>query len=266
MIYVLCLNWNGKHLLEKMLPGLKNNLKKLNINSEIHIRDNGSKDGSLELLNEDKHVNLLSTDHNRDSFSEGVNSLINKISPQNNDLLLLLNNDIEFIDNHSLLNMYNLMQKTNAAVCGARLMYDDKKISHTLIVGSKTHGNMPWNYRSGCELEKRDLKDRFSQAVTAACSFIKADNLLRVGMLNTNYKWAFEDVDVNFEISINQKEKIVACGGTNIIHGTSESLKKNPVNKLFLKQNVAYFKNKWDGKYLINKDIYDNDPEYNVIK
>lgn len=267
-LYVFTLNWNGESLLKNMLPGLINNLKKLNIEYQICIRDNGSKDNSVELLKSDyKDIFILEKDHNRDSFSAGMNSLFELVSPNDDDLILLLNNDIVFLDDQSLSKMFTLMQKTNAAMVGARLMHNDNKtISHNGIIFSKKYGDMCWNYRSGDVLNNNiDLKNRQFQAITAACALVKAKNFKQAGLFDTNLHWAFEDVALCLEISINQKEKIICCGETNITHLTSESLKKNPVNKLFLSSNVKYFKNKWFGKYKLDHELYLNNPHYNEI-
>jgi len=267
-IIILCLNWNGCRLLKKSIPSLKNNLKNLKqINYEIFIRDNGSSDQSINYLNENhSDVNLLEINHNRDSFSVGVNSLFNLAKPNDKDVILLLNNDIEFKDDKSLYNMINVMNETGAAVVGARLLYKNGNISHNGIIFSPKYGNMPWHYREGKRSRPFDLCSREFQAVTAACCLIKVKNFKAAGGLNENLKWAFEDVDMNLEISINQKEKVICCGSTNIIHLTSASLKKNPVNKLFLNKNVKYFKKKWFGKYSLDHDKYLNDSNYKLIK
>lgn len=270
MLNVLCLNWNGHHLLKDMIPSLKNNLNKCGINSKIYVRDNGSKDESVSYLKEESDVVIYEVGHNRDSFSQGVNSLFKlaDINFDNNDddLILLLNNDIKFNDDLSLLKMINLMKATKAAIVGARLMYEDGvKISHNGVIFSSRYNSMPWHFREGEALSKNDYKNKYFQAVTAACCLVKPENFRKAGMLDENLKWAFEDISLNLDVLINQKQKIACCGETNIIHLTSNSLKKNPMNKLFMQQNVSYFKNKWSGKYKIDHEHYLNNADYNDV-
>ena len=266
-LHVYCLNWNGKHLIQKSIPTLKKNLYNINIPYDIWVRDNGSSDHSIKYL-EKNHpdIKLKKISHNTDSFSTGINSLFIQSKPDDNDIILLLNNDIEFIDNNSIKQMLNTMTKTKAAIVGAKLLYSNGTISHNGVIFSKKYGNMPWHYREGKKPNKYDMYDREFQAVTAACCLVRAGNFRKAGMLDNNLFWSFEDISMNLEISINQKEKIVCCGKTNIIHLTSESLKKNPVNKMFLNQNVQYFKEKWFGKYDLDHEKYLKNPNYNLIR
>ncbi|NJO18393.1 MAG: hypothetical protein HC877_22465 [Thioploca sp.] len=45
----------------------------------------------------------------------------------------------------------------------------------------------------------------------------------------------------------------------------SATLKKNAVNKLFMSHNVEKFKNKWAARYKIDLELYEKDPEYNLV-
>lgn len=267
-INVMCLNWNGKYLLEQMIPGLINNLSfikdRRNIDYEIFVRDNGSSDGSIDFIKQFK-INILGAKNNLASFSTGMNSLYNIASPNDNDLILFINNDIKFNNSTSLDKMLGLMEQTSAAISGARLMVTKDIVSHQGIVFSKKYGNMPWNWRFNERINPDSYINRKFQAVTAACSFIKVDNFKKAGLFNEQMKWAFEDVWLNLEVSLNQKETIVCCGDVDIIHLTSESLKKNNLHKLFMNKNVEIFKSKWLGKYKIDHEYYENDVNYNAV-
>jgi GT2 family glycosyltransferase len=88
----------------------------------------------------------------------------------------------------------------------------------------------------------------------------------RVGGLNDSFSWAFDDVDYCMRVTSSSKLKKVAyCGNTEIYHEESASLKKNPVNKLYMNKNVAQFRKDLNGKYEIDHDKYLNNPNYNVI-
>lgn len=261
MIYALCLNWNGENLLKKMIPGLIENLSNTNHEYKILVRDNGSKDNSVLFLKE-LNIDVLEAGHNRDSFSKGVNSLFKIANPKDDDLILLINNDIIFNDSISLKNMISCMNESKSAICGARLMFDDGSISHNGVIFSKKYNNMPWHFRAHKKPENTDYNNRYFQAVTAACMFIKAKNFKKASGLDEDYNWAFEDIDLNLNVSINQKEKVICCGKTNITHLTSNTLNKNPVHKMFLSKNVRIFKNKWMNKYMIDHDFYEEDQSY----
>jgi GT2 family glycosyltransferase len=267
MIHVLTLTWNGLHHLTKLRPGLLKNLEKTGEEFKWHIRSNGCTDGTVEEISSWDEVDVLSKNHNRGNFSAGVNSICKQAAPKDEDLLLLLNNDIVFKDDMSLTKMLSLMKKTGAAVCGSRMMFPDSDIiSHIGVIFSKQKGNMPWHLKLREKLNKNDKKDRYFQAVTAACCFVKADAFKIAGMMDTSYHWAFEDIDLCLDVKYNQNKKIVCCCSTEIDHETSASLVRNNLNKLFLANNVSHFKSKWYGKYKIDHDLYIKSPRYNEVK
>jgi GT2 family glycosyltransferase len=267
MIHVLTLTWNGLPFLKKLKSGLFKNLKKTKQEYKWYIRSNGCNDGTVDEISKWANTEVLKINHNMDSYSNGVNSLFRLAKPKGSDLILLLNNDVEFKDDISLRNMLHLMNKTNAAVCGCRMMFpNSNKISHVGVCLSGNHNSLPWHLRVGEQLDNNDKKDRYFQAVTAACCFVRANNLERAGLFDNQLYWAFDDISLCLEISLNQKEKIVCCGRTEIEHETSATLKKNNYNKLYLKKNVNYFKSKWGGKYKLDYNTYLRNRKYNVVK
>ena len=268
-LVILTLNWNGKDKLIKLKDGLFNNLailKKEGIDSTWYIKDNGSKDGSIEEINSwNCSVKLYEIGHNRDNFAEGVNYLFDKANPDDNDLVLLLNNDITFIDDCSLKNMVDLIQKPNIGIVGARLLYTNtNKIQSGGTIFSRRYNNLPYHFRAGEESDNNAKISKYFQAVTAAVAFVKASSFRRVGGWDCGFRWAFCDVD--FCLRVGQQEKIAYCGKTNIYHDESYSLKKNSINKLNVQHNVKYFREKWNGKYDIDHDKYLENPHYNEIK
>lgn len=280
-LHILTLTWNKIDYLEKLRPGLARNLSIVTMKDgvlkdgwyypEWYIRDNGSKDNTVETVNGWQYLSnvLLPTTifpigHNRDNFSQGVNYLFEKANPKDDDLILLLNNDIEFGDDTSLLNMVNLMTP-DVGIVGARLLYpNSNKLQHAGVIFSERYGNMPWHYRRGEESDLNACKNRYFQAVTAACCLVRASDFRKVGGFDERYFWAFDDI--NFSLMIGKNKKIAYCGSTNIYHFESASLNKNPVNTMYLNSNVKLFKDTWFGKYEIDHNKYINNNLYNEIK
>lgn len=274
MIYVMTLNWNGLDKLKKLKDGLIRNLNNIKLDYDACwcIRDNGSKDGSIEWINEIKKSGNVATlplfvDHNRDNFAKGVNSLVNMVMNESDlqnskDYILLLNNDVVFNDDHSLLKMYNLMENTGASVVGSRLLYNNSnKLQHAGIIFGKRYNYLPYHFRHKEISDKYSEQNRYFQAVTAACCLIKASDFK---YLDERFHWSFDDVDMCFQIGQDGK-KIAYCGETNISHEESASLKKNPVNKMFMQHNVKLFREKWSGKYDIDHEKYLSDPNYMLV-
>jgi len=263
MIYILTLTWNGLSNLKKLESGLVKNIKVIGNDVKWYIRDNGSIDGTKEWLDKyDKlEVDILYANHNRDNFAKCINSLLEKASPGDNDIVFLLNNDVEFINDTSLCNMVQLLRKPKIGIVGARLLYNNTKIlQHAGVIFGKRYGNMPYHFRHKERSDKEAEKNRYFQAVTAACCLIKGK---AIKPLDEGFSWAFEDIDLCLRIG--EDWDIAYCGKTKIYHEESSSLKKNPVNKMFLGHNVSYFKRKWFGKYDLDHEKYLNNKNYKLI-
>jgi hypothetical protein len=267
-LHILTLTWNGSFLLQRLAPGLLNNVKHANIDYHWYVRSNGCKDDSIDYLNSlEEKISILKKDHNRENFSQGVNSLANlaRDNISDGDLFLLLNNDISFKDPFSLKNVIDLYLKYNPGIVGAKLNYtNSNKLQHAGVIFSTKYGNMPWHFRAGEEEDEESKKNRYFQAVTAAFMITPCKLFFEAGMLDEKFNWAFEDIAYNLKIS-NMGHKIIYCGNTHIDHGESVSLKKNPVNKLMIDSNVKHFKNNYGNLYKIDHDLYLNNKNYGLI-
>jgi GT2 family glycosyltransferase len=273
MLYILTLTWNGSDKLSSLKDSLINNLS--DINYTWLIKDNASKDDTLQKVAswENKNVNCIPYKNNLQNFSAGVNFLFNEASPQDNDLVLLLNNDVIFQDTTSIKNMVDIINKDKTVgAVGARLLYTNTNtIQHAGVVFDNLNG-LPCHFRSHQVSTKDDRKNRLFQVVTGAVLLTKADyfrnvfknNKSGINGMDENYHWAFDDVDLCLSIRYNLDKKIVYCGETSIFHEESASLKKNPTNHLFMKHNATYLLNKWRGKYQMDRDIYTKDCKYNL--
>lgn len=89
---VVILNWNGKGFLEKFLPGV---IGSLNENAELIVADNGSTDGSVEMLSgRFPDIRTITFDKNY-GFTGGYNKALSMIDAE---YYVLLNSDIEVTD------------------------------------------------------------------------------------------------------------------------------------------------------------------------
>lgn len=268
MLHIFTLTWNNLNKLEKLKSDLDDLNTKLNGEVRWHIRDNGSKDNTYETINKWQGVTAYNIGHNRDSFSQGVNFLFDHTMPEDDDLILLLNNDIRIANTDSILEMIRLM-KPDVGVVGCRLLYPGtNKLQHAGVIFGVRYGSMPYHFRHKEQNDKNSEKNRYFQAVTAACCLIRSGDFKKVGGFDLGFKWAFDDIDFCLSLGALGK-KIVYCGKTEIYHEESASLNKNPVNKMFLAQNVAYFKKKWwkNGKpiYTLDHEFYLKDPNYKCL-
>jgi GT2 family glycosyltransferase len=280
MIHILTLTWNGLDKLQRLSDGLVRNVVKLGMPAMWYVRDNGSIDGTKEWIEsfDDSLLNIvpLYAGHNRANFAMGVNSLANlakenfttkgngsEIYPQQ---FLLLNNDIVFEDDWSLKRMHDLYYRDPVIhMVGARMLYTGtNKLQHGGVIFGPRYGKMPYHYRHKQVSDKKDMQDRYFQAVTAACCLLNAESFFEVGGMCEDLHWAFEDIDLCLKFG-QKKYKIAYCGKTEISHEESASLKKNPINKMFLQKNVKYFKDKWFGKYDLDHEKYLSNSSYKLV-
>jgi GT2 family glycosyltransferase len=272
MLHLLTLSYNGK---DKLLP-LYNSLFKHNLQFIWHIKDNGSKDGTVEEfknINNDR-INIIQYPHNKDNYSYGCNFLFKEANPKDDDTILLLNNDVLFTNDINLHNMiFYFDDHKDIGVLGARLLFTNStKIQHGGVVFP--NHRLPVHFRLNEEKDDISKLNREFQALTGAVWLTRADIYKNIWTKNKSgqagfdeqYQWSFEDVDACLAIKYNLNKKIVYYGNTDIYHEQSASLKKNPVNKLFIDHNVKHFLSKWDKKYIIDADIYKRDIKYNLYK
>jgi GT2 family glycosyltransferase len=89
---VVILNWNGAEVLPRFLPSVVENTPR---EVEIVVADNGSTDGSRELLRRDfPSVRTVEFDRNW-GFAEGYNRALEALRSEGTDFYILLNSDVE---------------------------------------------------------------------------------------------------------------------------------------------------------------------------
>jgi len=267
MLHILTLTWNAADKLSKvnetLMPALEG------IDFQWWIKDNASKDDTVARANTwgDK-VHCIAYKDNRQNFSEGCNFLFDAAKPNDNDLIMLLNNDIIFNDTQSIKNMISIIENDkDVGMVGARLLYTGTDLlQHAGVVFNPTY-KTPMHFRAGQKSDADAERNREFQVVTGAVCITKAEyfrnanaaNKSGIAGMDENYHWAFDDVDLCLSIKYNLNKKIVYCGNTNIFHEESASLKKNPTNKLFLNHNLKYLFGKWKDRYVIDQDAYTKD-------
>lgn len=256
-LYIFTLHWNEKEKIERLYKSLIPSIEMFNW--KWFIKENGSNDGSIEYLSSIKNDNIeiLFCGHNRDSFSTGMNKLFELAKPEDDDLILLLNNDLWFGDTKSIKEISSLM-KEDVGVVGARILYpNSNRLQHAGVCFVKKYNYLPYHYRYNEISDKTAETTREFQAITGAVFLTKAKYYKEICKTNKSgrvgfdekFFWAFEDIDACLQIKNFSGKKIMYCGKTLIYHEESATLKKNPVNKIMMPQNVKYFKEKWQGKY-----------------
>ena len=263
-LHILTLTWNASDKLSKLHTSLMPCLDGLDYN--WLIKSNACKDDTVAVASSWKgNINVIPYKDNKQNFSEGCNFLFKEANPSDEDYVMLLNNDVIFQDTTSIKNMLSIIDNDpNVGMVGARLLYTNtNKLQHAGVVFNSTY-KTPMHFRAGQESDEDAERNREFQVVTGAVCITKAKYFSQANTntksgidgMDEKYHWAFDDVDLCLSIKYNMKKKIIYCGKTNIFHEESVSLKKNPVNKLFLSHNLQHMFGKWSKSAVIDDVLY----------
>lgn len=268
---IFTLNWDGENKLKKLAPSLLLATKDLDFH--WFIKDNASKDNSIEYIKSlnNPNITIIPYKDNKQNYSEGMNFLFKESAPNDNDLILTLNNDTVIASSNSIKSMADIMQKEDVGAVGARLLYSGtNNLQHAGVVFDE---NMlaPMHFRANQKTDSNAEKNRLFQVVTGAVTLTKAEYFKNVcknksgnNGFDEKFIWAFDDVDFCLSIHYNLQKKIVYCGNTTIYHEESASLKKNPSNKLFMSHNLNQLRLKWRDRFIYDRKTYEQFPNYNL--
>ncbi len=190
LVSVVIPNWNGKKFLAGCLDSL---LKQTYENCEVIVVDNGSKDGSIELLAHSySSVKVVRFEHNT-GFSVAVNA---GIRAARGEFIALLNNDtiVEPLWLEELVK--TIAQNPEAGSCGCKMLaYDDKKLLDGAGDGYR-RGGLPGRIGH----RERDL-GQFDQPrmILGACggaALYRRSMLRDIGLFDEDYFAYLEDVDL----------------------------------------------------------------------
>jgi GT2 family glycosyltransferase len=274
-LIIQTLSWNGYDKLEKLKNSLLPALDILHLSWQWDIKDNGSKDNTVEQVKNWNHpnINVFAYPNNNQNFSEGMNYLFHQSSPNDEDYILLLNNDIVCNDKFSIKNMVELMEKDETVgAVGAKLLYTDSDlIQHSGVIFNNYGAT---HFRSKEKCDSHAEKNREFQVVTGAVLLTKAKYYKNICTTNKSgisgfeekMIWMYDDVDACLAIKYNLNKKIIYCGNTNFFHEESASLKKNPRNKLFMNHNFNLLKSKWSKHYKVDSQDYERNVNHNLYK
>ena len=272
-LYILTLTWNACDKLTKLKESLIPSLD--GIDYTWLIKDNASVDDTVKVANTwgDK-VKVIPYKNNLQNFSQGMNYLFQEASPQDNDYVLLLNNDVVINDIKSIKHMLSLINNdNNIGAVGARLLYPNtNKLQHAGVVFNDAKN--PMHFRAKEESDANAEKNRLFQVVTGAVLLTKAEyfknscttNVSGIKGMDEKYHWGFDDVDLSLSINYNMNKKIVYCGRTKISHEESASLKKNPANLLFLKHNLGHLKERWSNRCVSDLSYYSSNSKFKLYE
>jgi len=224
---IIILSWNTKEILKNCLESIWANSKGINL--EIIVIDNASTDGSVEYIKSLKHKNLKPVFNSRNlGFAKGNNQGIKKTTGK---YILLLNSDtvvkpkallrlIKYFDDHP----------QTAAICPMLLNLDGTNqidyfmkfpniaqilLYHNILLRPLTIisplGKLVFSHG--------DYKKPFKvDQIPGAALLTKKEILNKIGGLDENFHFLFEDVDWCYRICQEKIGDLIIVPHSKVIH------------------------------------------------
>jgi GT2 family glycosyltransferase len=247
LTHVVVVNWNGKETLRKCLTTFFANTKPQE--AKIILVDNGSTDGSVEMLQENfPQIKLMKNQENK-GFSIANNQGIRAALTEGAKQILLLNNDIE-ITNDKWLQTLNAILESDSrfGVVGCKLLYPNGRLQHAggviALHGAYHRGE---HDEDRCQYDKVEIVDY----VTGAVLLIKSKVILEIGLLDEGYSPIYcEDSDWCVRARLYGYKVVYTPEPTLIHHCGVDTAKMGSRKAFFFRKSAIRF-------YLLNYQIKD---------
>jgi hypothetical protein len=234
-VAVIILNWNGEKLLREFLPSVVANTP-TDI-ADIIVADNGSTDGSLNLLrNEFPEVSILPFTENL-GFAGGYNRAIRETGYQ---YTLLLNSDVE-TPSGWLQPLFNFMEMhSHAAACQPKILsYTDKsKFEYAGAAGGFIDRNGYPYCRGRIFADVETDHGQYDTPIevfwaTGAALMVRTELYLKAGGLDERFFAHMEEIDLCWRLLL-MGESLWCVPAAKVYHLGGGSLPVNNPNKTYL--------------------------------
>lgn len=233
LISVIIVNWNGEKFIEECLDGLKKQSFK---NFSIIIADNGSDDGSLELIqNNYSEVKTIAL-HENLGFAAANNIALKTI---HTEYVALLNNDavphrlwlkslVEGLDAHP-----------EAGFAGSKMLYyDNPGIIDRAGDVFTTSGTALLRGR-GKPSDTYNEKEYVFGACAGAALY-RTEMLRNIGLFDEDFFLLYEDVDLSFRAQL-QGYKCIYVPEAIVYHMSSQSIGyDSPISVYYSHRNLEW--------------------------
>lgn len=224
-VTIAIVNWNGKSLLQTCLETISAHTEYPSY--RIVVVDNGSTDGSVEMLSEEfPHVDIVENSTNR-GFAAANNQVFDQFLET--DYYLLLNNDIEILNDGWLQRFVDVAERTGAGITGCRLVYPDGTLEHGGAILQPGWGPAR-NINEG-NIKKyghEDSEEREPDYVSGAAFLVSEEVIDDVGGFNKRYSPAYyEEIDLSVRAKA-KGYKIVYTPEVELIHRKGQTSDENP--------------------------------------
>jgi GT2 family glycosyltransferase len=244
-VFVIILNWNHK---EDLLMTIDSFKKQTYEGIKIIVADNGSTDGSIEIIENDfPDISLILNNTNL-GYAAGNNIAIQQALSQNPDFVLLANNDI-FIDNINLISQ--IIEDITSNFSQGSCVYGIQERNYFYPEKNKTNGwiffedlqnkNKPFNIKRTRMNSVLPPDHRFVDFVSGSFIVFHAEVLRRCGIFDEAFYMYHEDAELCFRAWMNGIPTVV---NTSLFyyHKVSQSSGiRSPMNLYYRIRNNYYF-------------------------
>ncbi len=251
---VVIVNWNTLDLLRNCLNSLRSACADLQL--EVFVVDNGSTDGSQEMVQtEFSEVHLIENSQNL-GFAKANNQALQKATGK---YLLLLNSDTIVLPN-ALQGLMQTMEKdAGIGVAGLQLLNEDGSLQNSISnipsllteLGNKSLLRLLFPRRFPGK-ERMLTSPTEVESVIGACMMVRRDAVAEVGWLDEDYFFFLEETDWCLRM---QKAgwKVVHDPRYRIYHLQGKSAKKVNVRARieYWRSRYTFFRKHYDSKTCI---------------
>lgn len=230
---IAILNWNGKHWLEKFLPGVIQHSQ----DADIYVIDNASTDHSVDFLKQNfPSVKIIVNDKNN-GFAGGYNDGLRKIDA---DIYCLLNSDIEVTENWTKPILELFEKDVNIAAIQPKILsFKNDKFFEFAGAAGGLIDNLGYPYCRGrvfdeCEEDKGQYDDETEIFWASGCAlFIRSEDFWNQNGFDERFFAHQEEIDLCWRLR-NSGRKIFYTYRSKVYHVGGGTLSKQNPQKTFL--------------------------------
>lgn len=217
-IAICILNWNGKKLLERVLPSIV----KFSYGHPIYLIDNNSQDNSIKFVKKTFSSIQIIKNNKNFGFSGGYNLGLKQVKE---NYYCLINSDVYVIKNW-IQPVINLFQKDkNIAIVQPKIL--NKKNPEYFEYAGAAGGKIDFFGYPYCrgrifnQIEKD--KGQYNDEVpifwaSGACFFIRKNVFWHFNGFDDDFFAHMEEIDLCWRINNNSNQKIYYCGKSKVYH------------------------------------------------
>lgn len=238
-VAVVILNYNGKKLLEELLP----KVIAYSPEAEVIVADNASTDGSVALMETTFIDTRLIKLPRNFGFAGGYNEALSKVKA---DYYVLLNSDVEVTENWlaPLISYMDAHPRTAACQPKIKSYYQRTHFEYAGACGGYID-KFGYPFCRGRILDTLEPDNGQYDTVTdifwatGACLFIRAEKYHKVGGLDERFFAHMEEIDLCWRLKA-RGNAIVCIPQSTVYHMGAQTLNKEHPRKTYLN-----FRNNW---------------------